>query len=106
MSTTISGPRTPVILRITRSGSAYLAESRAGVAHPFTQSVAAGPCVAGDSSGRAGGVGDAVEPVPDVGVTGGEIDGASGPVSPVHAASESTMPVTAIAPENVVENLC
>jgi hypothetical protein len=37
-----------------------------------------------------------------MGVTGGVVDGASRSASPVHAASESETPTTAIA----VENLC
>ena len=62
-STTSSGPRTPVIRRITRSGASYRAESRGGVTHPSTQSAATGPRVAGGGSGSAGGVGEAVGPV-------------------------------------------
>jgi hypothetical protein len=66
--------------------------------------------VAGGSSGSAGGVGEAVGPVPEIAVTGAVVDGASGSASPVHAASANATHVHAIAPknapENVVENLC
>jgi len=62
--------------------------------------------MAGGSSGSAGGVGEAVGPVPEIGVTGGVVDGASGSASPVQAASASTTHTNAIAPENAVENLC
>jgi len=74
--------------------------------------------VAGGSSGSAGGVGEAVAPVPEIAVTGGVVDGASGSASPVHAASASVTHthvnapenapdnVVANAPDNVVENLC
>jgi len=74
--------------------------------------------VAGGSSGSAGGVGEAVGPVPEIAVTGGVVDGASGSASPVHAASASVTHthvnapenapdnVVANAPDNVVENLC
>jgi hypothetical protein len=62
--------------------------------------------VAGGSSGSAGGVGEAVGPVPEIGVTGGAVDGALDSASPVHAASASATHTEAIAPENMVENLC
>jgi hypothetical protein len=68
--------------------------------------------VAGGSSGSAGGVGEALGPVPEIGVTGGVVDGAPGSASPVHAESASAIAThtDAIAPENapesVVENLC
>jgi len=106
MSTTTNRPGTPVTWRITRSGSACRSEPRFGVTHPFGQSTAAGPRVAGGSSGSAGGVGEAVGPAPEMGVTADEFGGASGSASPVHAASESATTTTAIAPENAVENLC
>ncbi|MET0887810.1 MAG: hypothetical protein ABWX92_15320 [Mycetocola sp.] len=102
MSTTTNRPGTPVTWRITRSGSSYRAEPRFGVTHPFTQSTAAGPRLAGGSSGSAGGVGDAVGPVAEMGVTAEEVGGTSGSASPVHAASESATTTTTIA----VENLC
>ena len=52
-------------------------------------------------------MGDAVGPVCEIGVTGGVVDGASGSVSPVHAASARRRDAQdAIAPENAVENLC
>jgi hypothetical protein len=52
--------------------------------------------------------------VPEIAVTGGVVDGASGSASPVHAASANATNTHAIAPEsapenapeNVVENLC
>jgi hypothetical protein len=62
--------------------------------------------VAGGSAGSAGGVGDAVGPVCEIGVTGGVVESASGSVSPVQAASANTTHRDAIAPENAVENLC
>lgn len=55
-------------------------------------------------------MGEAVGPVPEIGVTGGVVDVAPGSASPVHAASASATHTEAIAlgiaRENVVENLC
>jgi hypothetical protein len=51
-------------------------------------------------------VGEAVGPVSEIGVTGGVVDGASGSASPVHATRASATQRDAIAPDNVVENLC
>jgi hypothetical protein len=57
-------------------------------------------------------VGETVGPVPEIGVTGGVVDGSPGSASPVHAASASATQTHAIAreiapenaPENAVEN--
>lgn len=68
------------------------------------QSAATAPRVAGGSSGSAGGVGEALGPVPEIGVTRGVVDGAAGSASPVHAVSAIATHTDAIAPESVVEN--
>ena len=67
-------------------------------------------------------MGEALGPVPEIGVTGGVVDGSPGSASPVHAASASATHMDAIArenapetapenapenaPKNAVENLC
>jgi hypothetical protein len=54
MSTTTSGPVTPVVRRMMPSGCRYRAESDGGVFHPSTHVLVAGPRV---GNGVAGGLG-------------------------------------------------
>ncbi len=72
MSTTTSGPFTPVVRRITPRGSVDLGVPAGGVTHPSTHSAEATPLVGGGLAGVAGGVGDAVG---DAGVIGAETVG-------------------------------
>jgi hypothetical protein len=69
MSTTTSGPFTPVVRRTIPSGSVNLGAPAGGVVHPSTQSADAAPLVGGGLAGVAGGVGDAVG---DPGVIGAD----------------------------------
>ena len=63
--------------------------------------------MAGGCSGSAGGVGEAVGPVSEIGVTGGVVDGRVGlGVARARGERERDAHETAIAPESVVENLC
>ena len=67
MSTTTSGPFTPVVRRMMPSGSVNRGVFAGGVIQPLTQVAEATPEVDGGVSGTAGGVGELVgEP----GVTG------------------------------------
>jgi hypothetical protein len=69
MSTTVSGPFTPVVRRMIPSGSVNADVPTAGVCHPSTQLAVAGPFVGGGTAGVAGGVTEAA------GDSVGEADG-------------------------------
>src|SRR3990170_1765507 len=97
MSTTVSGPFTPVVRRTIPSGSRNRGVPSCGLPHPFTQSSALGPRVGGGSSGRAGGVTEGIALDGGVGETGGGgivvLGEARVPPtpSPVHATSASAV---------------
>ena len=78
MSTTVSGPWTPVVRRTIPSGSVNNGVSASGVVHPYTQLSVVGPFVGGGTAGVAGGVGDAVGKAGLIGAGVGEEGEASG----------------------------
>jgi hypothetical protein len=91
MSTTTSGPSTPVVRRTIPSGSVNTGVFADGVIQPLTHVAEATALVGGGTSGTAGGVGEPVGEPEVTGVIGGAVDD---PIEagglPSHAASAMT----------------
>jgi phospholipase C len=97
MSVITSGPRTPVVWRITPSGDEYFGEVLGGVIHPFTHVLVVSPRRGGTNSGGEGGatgVGEALGD--DVGAMtrDGVVVGLATSVPPSHAASSRAVATT------------
>jgi hypothetical protein len=102
MSTTTSGPFTPVVRRTIPSGSVNGGVPAAGVSHPFSHVPDGDPLVLGGIVGRAGGVGDALVDPGVTGATAVDVDGASDAgASPSHAASDPASTQTDIKMRNL-----
>src|SRR5438874_11039002 len=92
MSTTTSGPFTPVVRRMIPSGCVASGEFGGGVVQPFSQLVVAAPFVFGATGGIAGFVGETEARDPTLGDVDGALDTSDDPVddTPRHAESDTT----------------
>src|SRR4249919_392250 len=102
MSTTTSGPRTPVVRRMIPSGSVNCGVPGNGVAHPWSHVPVGGPLVAGDTMGSAGGVGESAGDPGVSGAIGDDLDDAGDAgSSPSHAANSNAQMQTIVEMRNL-----
>src|SRR5580765_990243 len=93
MSTTSSGPATPVAFRITASGVSHKADPFEGVDQPPSHVALVDPTVGGGEAGGACRVGGADETVFELAGTGLGIVAVGGPSPPTHADAVSAKSV-------------